>query len=221
MIYLIAILIYLLALTGIGIYKSRQVKTQSDFSVAGRSLSPWILVCTMLAAWIGTGSIVGNAGKTYESGLAALIIPIGSVIGMILLTRVAPRARNYEVFSVPEIIGSRYGMTARLLAVLALVIAYMVIVSYQFNAGGAVLHVILTNEAGESLVSLPWATVIAAAFIITYTILAGLMSLAYADIVTGIIITASLIVAFPILWGRAGGWRASSLASRRWASPST
>ena len=206
MIYLIAILIYLLALTGIGIYKSRQVKTQSDFSVAGRSLSPWILVCTMLAAWIGTGSIVGNAGKTYESGLAALIIPIGSVIGMILLTRVAPRARNYEVFSVPEIIGSRYGMTARLLAVLALVIAYMVIVSYQFNAGGAVLHVILTNEAGESLVSLPWATVIAAAFIITYTILAGLMSLAYADIVTGIIITASLIVAFPILWGRAGGW---------------
>ena len=62
MIYLVSILIYLLALTGIGIYKSRQVKTQADFAVAGRTLSPWILVCTMLAAWIGTGSIVGNAG---------------------------------------------------------------------------------------------------------------------------------------------------------------
>ena len=206
MIYLVAILIYLLTLTGVGIYKSRQVKTQADFSVAGRSLSPWILVCTMLAAWIGTGSIVGNAGKTYESGLAALIIPIGSVIGMILLTRVAPRARSYEVYSVPEIIGARYGMTARLLAVLALVIAYMVIVSYQFNAGGAVLHVILTNESGESLLSVQSATIIAAGFIITYTILAGLLSLAYTDIVTGIIITASLIVAFPLLWGRAGGW---------------
>lgn len=206
MVYLFAILAYLLALAGVGVYKSRQIKTQADFAVAGRSLSPWILVCTMLAAWIGTGSIVGNAGKTYESGLAAVIIPLGSVIGMILLTRVAPRARSYEVYSVPEIIGARYGMAARLLAVVSLVIAYMVIVSYQFNAGGAVLHVILTNESGESFLPLPWATVIAAAFIITYTILAGLMSLAYTDIVTGLIITGSLIVAFPILWGQAGGW---------------
>jgi Na+/proline symporter len=202
MIYLIAILIYLLVLTGIGIYKSRQVKTQADFSVAGRSLSPWILVCTMLAAWIGTGSIVGNAGMTYETGLAAVILPIGSVIGMMLLTRVAPRARNYEVYSVPEIIGSRYGQTARLLAMFALVLAYMVIVSYQFNALGAVLNAIL----GDSLVSLAQGTIIAAVAVVTYTILAGLLSLAYTDIVTGIIITVTLIIALPVLWLKAGGW---------------
>lgn len=206
MIYLIAILAYLLVLTGIGIYKSRQVKTQADFSVAGRSLSPWILVCTMLAAWIGTGSIVGNAGMTYQTGLAAVILPIGSVIGMMLLTRVAPRARNYEVYSVPEIIGSRYGQVARVLAVLALVMAYMVIVSYQFNALGAVLNAILTDKAGNALISERIGTVIAAVSIITYTILAGLLSLAYTDIVTGIIITVSLVVAFPVLWGQAGGW---------------
>ncbi len=206
MVYLVAILIYLFVLTGIGIYKSRQVKTQADFSVAGRSLAPWILVCTMLAVWIGTGSIVGNAGKTYETGLAALILPLGSVIGMFLLTRIAPRARSYEAYSVPEIIGSRYGQTARMLAVAALVIAYMVIVSYQFNAGGAVLEVILTDGTGQSLLSAKTATVIAAVFIITYTILAGLMSLAYADIVTGIVITVSLIIAFPVLWSKAGGF---------------
>jgi len=206
MVYLIAIFGYLFLLMGIGIYKSRHVKTQADFSVAGRTLSPWILVCTMLACWIGTGSIVGNAGKTYETGLAALILPVGSVIGMILLTQIAGRARSYEVYSVPEIIGTRYGQVARLLAVLALVTAYMVIVSYQFNAGGMVLEVILTDEAGNSLLSAGTATIIAAIFIITYTILAGLMSLAYTDIVTGIIITVTLIIAFPVVWFKAGGW---------------
>ena len=206
MIYLIAILAYLFALAGIGIYKSRQVRTAADFSVAGRTLSPWILVCTMLACWIGTGSIVGNAGKTYETGLAALILPVGSVIGMILLTRIAGRARSYEVYSVPEIIGNRYGQLARFLAVVALVTAYMVIVSYQFNAGGMVLDVILTDEAGKSMLPAGTTTIIAAIFIITYTILAGLMSVAYADIVTGIIITATLIIAFPVLWLKAGGW---------------
>ena len=36
-------------LIGIGIVKSRKVNTQSDFALAGRSLTPWILVGTMLA----------------------------------------------------------------------------------------------------------------------------------------------------------------------------
>ena len=206
MTYLIAIFIYLFGLTGIGIYKARQVKTQADFSVAGRTLSSWVLVCTMLACWIGTGSIVGNAGKTYETGLAALILPIGSVVGMIILTQIAGKARSYEVYSVPEIIGTRYGQAARLLAVIALVTAYMVIVSYQFNAGGMVLEVILSDEAGNPLLSAGITTIVAAVFIITYTILAGLMSLAYTDIVTGIVMTVTLIIALPVVWLKAGGW---------------
>jgi len=142
MTYLIAIFIYLLILAGIGIYKSRQVKTQEDFTVAGRTLSPWIMVCTMLAVWIGTGSIVGNAGKTYDVGMSALWLPCGTFIGMILLSFIATRARNIEALTVPEIIGKRFGGTARMLAVVALIVAYMVIVSYQFNAGGMVLEVI-------------------------------------------------------------------------------
>jgi Na+/proline symporter len=312
MIYLAAILVYLLGLTCIGVYKSRQVKTEADFAVAGRSLSPWILVCTMLAVWIGTGSIVGNAEQTYHTGAAALIIPLGTFLGLILLSLIAYKARSIEVTTVPEIIGARYGQAARFLAVVALVIAYMVIVSYQFNAGGAVLEVITgdkdpvplavgdtvtrrqltrgrvvftppanftgqtsvewTPVGGTSLryeidivppdriiaarqalveaeetnhvviksnnvsrlrVELPGhikeyrlsalpeigtlcvvepkltkekATIIAAVFIIGYTMSAGLMSLAYADIVTGTIITLSLFVAFPVLLFRAGSF---------------
>ncbi|MCH7557087.1 MAG: sodium:solute symporter family protein [Planctomycetes bacterium] len=322
MTYLIAIFVYLFVLAGIGIYKSRQVKTQEDFTVAGRSLSPWIMVCTMLSVWIGTGSIVGNAGKAYEVGMAAFFLPLGTFFGMILLSFIATRAREIEAISVPEIIGRRYNNTARLLAVIALVIAYMVIVSYQFNAGGMVLEVIAgkkekvalkvddiltkyhvskgyfhyappkdwtgtteikfyvkskgsdkwsetpeiftvkvvqpTEISGEKaqtsrlqnssvikentftrviikgydsgfkkrdgiyrLASIPkqgqiflhepvltaqTATIIAAVFIIAYTMLAGLMSLAFADILTGIIITVSLLIAFPVLLAKAGGF---------------
>jgi len=322
MTYLIAIFAYLFLLAGIGIYKSRQVKTQADFAVAGRTLSPWIMVCTMLAVWIGTGSIVGNAGKTYEVGMAAFFLPLGTFVGMILLSFIAARARNIEALSVPEIIGRRFGNTARLLAVVALVIAYMVIVSYQFNAGGMVLEVIAGKKEkvalrlGDSLTknqvrkgyfhyeppqdwtgtteikfnvkikdSDKWsqrpeifavkvvkpteiisekaqtshlkntsvikentftrviiegyddgfkkrdgiyrlaeipkegeiylhepvltahrATIIAAIFIIAYTMLAGLLSLAFADIVTGIIITVTLLIAFPVLLVKAGGF---------------
>jgi len=312
MIYFISILAYLFLLGGIGAWKSKQVKTEDDFAIAGRTLSPWIMVCTMLAVWIGTGSIVGNAEKTYETGMAALILPWGTFIGMILLSFIARRARNIEASSVPEIIGGRFGQGARALSVISLIIAYMVIVSYQFNAGGAVLEVITGKKApvalnagdtvtarqlargwviftpdkdwkGKVTFSLagddqsrveytvnvvsapeitdakeaigkdelrttvirqnnykrilyadqsltadtyrlsavpehgrlelqePWltrevATIIAATFIILFTVLAGLMSLAYADIVTGIIITLTLVITFPIYWFKAGGW---------------
>lgn len=201
MAYLSAILIYLLILTGIGIYKTGQVKTQQDFALAGRSLSPWVMVLTMLAVWIGTGSIVGNAEEAYRTGMAALIIPFGTFIGMILLSLIATRARNVEASSVPEIIGSRFGQVARFLAVIALIIAYMVIVSYQFNAGGAVIEVIT-----DSFVTKETATLIAAIFIIAYTMLAGLKSLASMDILTGTIITVSLLIAFPVLLIKAGGF---------------
>ncbi|MCG8699711.1 MAG: sodium:solute symporter family protein, partial [Bacteroidales bacterium] len=181
------------------------VKGQEDFAVAGRSLSPWIMVMTMLAVWIGTGSIVGNAEQAYNTGKAALIIPLGTFLGMILLSTIASRARNIEASSVPEIIGGRFGSAARLLSVIALIIAYMVIVSYQFNAGGAVLEVITAGPDGPAITK-ETATLVAAAFIILYTMLAGLMSLAYTDIVTGSIITLSLVVAFPILLVKAGGF---------------
>lgn len=317
MVYFVSIFVYLIILAIIGIVKSRQVKNQDDFAIAGRTLSPWIMVCTMLAVWIGTGSIVGNAEITYKTGMAVLIIPVSVFIGMILLSMIAAQARNIEAGSVPEIIGGRFGQAARSLAVISLIIAYMVIVSYQFNAGGAVLEVItgykepvplkvgdvvtgnqlkkkrvvFTSEkdqqgsfefgfiaqessAGSStlqvscrvdvvsseqieeakalaekarnhfaikqghymrivpdtdlkkkdryviteapkegrfelvepILTAQMATIIAACFIIAYTMLAGLMSLAYTDIVTGTVITLTLLITFPIYWFKAGGW---------------
>jgi SSS family solute:Na+ symporter len=105
-----------------------------------------MIVCTMLAVWIATGSIVGNAEQTYEAGMAAFLLPVGTLAGMILLSFIATRARNVEANTVPEIIERRFGPAARNLSMISLVVAYMVIVSYQFNAGGAVLEVIVGDK---------------------------------------------------------------------------
>jgi SSS family transporter len=206
MIHLVVILLYLFTLIGIGMYKAGKIKTQSDFAVAGRSLTPWVLVGTMLATWMGTGSILGNAGKTYDTGMAALILPLGSILGIVLLTKIAGKVRAFEKFTVPEILGDRFGPSARMLSVIALVIAYMVIVSYQFNAGGAVLNTVLMDETGNSLISIQTGTIIAAIFIIAYTMLAGLVSVAYTDVANGIIIIFSFVIAIPIFLAQAGGF---------------
>jgi SSS family solute:Na+ symporter len=203
---LIIVATYLILLLGVGVWKAYRVKTHEDFALAGRSLPPWILVGTMLATWIGTGSILGNAGKAYEIGFSALILPLGGVLGIALLTRVAGSVRNLKAYTVPEIIYDRFGAGARNLTVIALVLAYLVIVSYQYNAGGAVLQTIFNGENGQAYLSLQNATAIAAIFIVLYTVLAGLLSVVYTDVGNGIIMTIVLIIAFPILWIKAGGW---------------
>lgn len=200
------IILYFLLLLGVGGWKAFKIKTQSDFALAGRSLNPWILVGTMLATWIGTGSILGNAGKAYEVGFAALVLPLGGVMGIILLTRVASKVRGLDSFTVPDIIYQRFGSGPRNLTIIALVLAYMVIVSYQYNAGGAVLHTIFNGESGNFYLSLETATLIAAIVIVLYTVLAGLLSVVYTDVGNGIIMTIVLVIAFPILWIKAGGW---------------
>src|SRR5256885_12574762 len=91
-IYFWTIVAYMVFLIGVGALRSRGVENQEDFSVAGRQLGTFVLFGTMLATWIGTGSIFGNAGKTYEVGLAAWILPLGGLAGILRLSFFAAAA---------------------------------------------------------------------------------------------------------------------------------
>ncbi len=50
------------------------------------------------------------------------------------------------------------------------------------------------------------AVILAALFVIAYTALAGMISVAYTDVVNGAIMLVGFLVAFPMLWSRAGGF---------------
>ena len=60
--YLIVIIVYSVAMVGIGFLLTKKVTGAVDFFTAGRSLSGRMLFTTLLAANIGAGSTVGVAG---------------------------------------------------------------------------------------------------------------------------------------------------------------
>src|SRR4030067_765176 len=136
MIYFWTIIIYLLLLVAVGFYKSGQVKTQEDFMVAGRRLSGKVLVGTLLATWIGSGSIIGAAGLAYRKGFSALWFDAGVWIAIIVLYLIAGRVRKFAQFTVPDMLEARYNVAARVLGSLVTIIAYTAIVSYQFKTAG-------------------------------------------------------------------------------------
>jgi SSS family solute:Na+ symporter len=202
MIYVITLSFVVVLLVSITVYKFTQVTTQTDFMVAGRKLSWPVLVFTLLSSWIGAGSLLGGSENAYKHGFAALWQPAGGWLGLLLIAAIAGRARHFAQFTVPDLLEARYNSAARVLATVAIVISYVVITSYQFIGGGDILHLIFPSIASE--VGL-W---IMAAFVIFFTAMAGMASIAYLDLVIGSAVTLTVIVAVPILLHTAGGWGA-------------
>ena len=124
MTYLVSILIYLSILVLVGIYKAKSVKDSEDFMVAGRTLPWYILVGTLLATWMGSGSLFSGAGLGYRNGLAGLWSSGGAWLGIALIYFISRRIRNFGKVTVPDIFEARYGKAPAILATITTVIAY-------------------------------------------------------------------------------------------------
>jgi SSS family solute:Na+ symporter/sodium/proline symporter len=199
MTYFWFILAYLFFLIIVGAYRSRMVKNQADFMVAGRRLSAKVLVGTLLATWIGSGSIIASAGLAYKKGFPALWFDAGVWVAIVILYLVAGRVRRFAQYTVPDILEARYNQYARILGAITTIVAYTAIASYQFRAGGMVLNIVTGIPVDQGII-------ITALFVIGYTVLAGMISVAYTDVVNGIVMIIGIAFAIPFLINHAGGW---------------
>ena len=199
--YVVVLAIIVVALLSVAIYRTSRVKTKADYLVAGRSLPAVVLVLTLLTSWIGAGSLFAGAENAYKNGFAALWQPAGGWLGLFLIYFIAPRARKFAQFTLPDLLEARYNQTARVLGTFAILFAYVGITSYQFKGGGDVLHLIFPHEVTPEL-----GTFIIASFVIVTTALAGMSSVAYMDVAIGSLVTTICVIATPYLLAKAGGW---------------
>jgi len=200
MAYLLTIFTYLLFLSYIGLRLTRRLKKKEDFLVAGRTLTAPVLVGTLLATWIGSGDIFSVSDLSYNHGYSSLIGSAGGWIGIIIVYFIAGRVRRFAQFTVPDILEARYNKWARILATFTTIIAYVTIVSYQFRGGGWVLNIITDGK-----IPIETGIIIVAVFVILYTMLAGMISVAYLDIFNGLIMITGIFLALPFLIHQAGG----------------
>ena len=184
----------------VAVQRSLGVRSQADFLVAGRKLTWPVLVFTLLSSWIGAGSLFAGGENAYRNGFAALWQPAGGWCGLVVIALIAGRARRFAQFTIPDLLETRYNATARVLATIAIVISYTMITSYQFKAGGDILHLIFPSVEKTT------GMYIIAAFVISATALAGMASVAYLDLIIGLLVTCISLVALPLLLERAGGW---------------
>ncbi len=190
-----------LTLLTVSLTRLGKVKTRADYLVAGRSLPAFVLVFTLLSSWIGSGSLLGGAENAYKHGFAALWQGGGGWAGLFLIYFIAPRARKFAQYTIPDLLEARYNQTARVLGVIAILFCYTAVTSYQFVGGGDILHLIFPD-----LITADLGKYIIAAFVIVFTAIAGMASVAYMDVAIGLLATFTMLLALPIIAHRAGGW---------------
>src|SRR6202034_1294722 len=205
--YAIELVVIILGLLTVSLTRLRSVKTKADFLVAGRSLPAFVLIFTLLSSWIGSGSLLGGAENAYKHGFAALWQAAGGWFGLLLIYFIAPKARQFAKFTIPDLLEARYNQTARVLGVIATLFAFTAITSYQLIGGGDILHLVfpamITADLGKYLI---------AVFVIVFTAIAGMASVAYMDVVIGLLAAGTLTLSLPFVLHAARGWGAVTQA---------
>lgn len=198
-----ALLAYLVFLTALGFGLGRRVSKTSDFFVAGRSLSPFLLFGTVLAANIGAGSTVGAAGLGYRDGLAAWWWVGSAGIGTLLLALwVGPRmwriAKEHELLTVGDYLEFRFGPSVRGTVSTLLWVGTLAILAGQLIAMAEIVQVV----AG-----LPrWAGAVMGAIVMTiYFAAGGLLSSVWVNLVQLVVLFVGFLVALPMAVSGAGG----------------
>ena len=199
-IYLYIILAYLLVLTAFNFIRTRKIKSQEDFMVAGRSLKWQVMVFTLICTWIGSGTFIAGAEFASKAGFSALWLAAGAWVGIIIIYFLAAKIHTFGQYTIGDILEVRYGPVARIFGAIALIMSFTAIVSYQFVAGGFILNVVTDGKISDSV-----GIYIAAAFVILFTTLGGMVAIAYTDLPNGIIIVLACLLAVPFVYFAAGG----------------
>jgi SSS family solute:Na+ symporter len=194
------ILLYVVALLGVAIWKSRATKTHDDFVVAGRAVPVPLLVGTLVCTWIGSGSLFGGAGLAYRTGIAELWFSFGAWVGLLAVYFLAGRVRRIAQYTVPDLLEQRYNAAARVLGTLAIILAYVTIAAYQFRGGGWILSIVTDGR-----ISPVAGMYLTAATIVAFTAFAGMVSIVTVDIFNGVLITLGVLVALPYTVWQLGG----------------
>ena len=149
----------------------------SDFYVAGGGITPIQNGMAIGADWMSAASFISMAGLIAFLGYGGSVFLMGWTGGYVLLAMLlAPYMRKHGKFTVPEFIADRYySKTARIVAVVCLIIASLTYIIGQMKGVGVAFSRFLEVDYGLGLA-------IGMAVVWFYAVLGGMKGITYTQI---------------------------------------
>jgi solute:Na+ symporter, SSS family len=212
---LLVLSVYVVLQVAVGLYFARRVRGAGDFFVAGRGLTPGLLLASLVAANIGAGSTVGATGLGYRDGLSAWWWVGSAGLGTLVLAfLVGPRIRRiaaeHDLRTVGDFLEHRYGRAVRGVVAVLLWGGTLAILTGQLVAAGKILHVVtgLPPAVGS---------ILGGAAMTIYFTAGGLLGSAWVNALQLVVEVGTFLLLLPFALAGAGGW--PSVVSRAPADP--
>ena len=161
----------------IGIAIWARAGSTKEFYVAGAGIHPVANGMATAADWMSAASFIGMAGMIAFLGYGGSVFLMGWTGGFVLLAMLlAPYLRKYGKFTVPEFIGERfYSRTARIVAVICLIVASVTYVIGQMKGIGVAFSRFLEVDYNTGLL-------VGMVIVFFYAVLGGMKGITYTQI---------------------------------------
>ena len=206
---LIAMVIYMAAVIGIGLWYARRAnKSSEEYFLGGRSLGPWVTAMSAEASDMSGWLLMGLPGVAYWCGLAdafwtALGLAVGTYFNWLIVSK---RLRRYSVragnaITLPEFFSNRFRenkKTIMMIAAAFILIFFTVYASSCFVTCGKLFSTLF----GAPYVSM---MILGALFVLLYTMLGGFLAESASDFMQAIVMIVALTVIVVLGTAQAGG----------------
>lgn len=195
-----AVALYIAIVCAIGLRQYRKTASEEGFLVAGRSLGPVVGGATLMANQVSAGATIGMVGFHYYSGISyAWTWPLVWIGWLVCALFVAPKMRGLAGVTLPDYFAARFdSKAARGIAAVFILVAYTVMLSAQYQAGG----LLFTLVGGMSYTK---AVLLVAGVTTVYTFLGGMYSNAYVGVLKAAMLIGCYVIAVPFLIRHVGG----------------
>lgn len=231
--HLLAMVVYMLAVLGIGLYFARRANKNAEaYFLGGRSLGPWVAAFSAEASDMSGWLLMGLPGLAYWTGLAdagwtAIGLFVGTYLNWLIVSR---RLRRYsvrvEAITVPGFFSKRFHEKKKLILSIAslFIIVFFTVYAGQCLASCGKLFMNLLGMGYHEMM------IVAAIFVLVYTFLGGFLAESASDFMQAVVMIVTLVAVFVLAVVNAGGWGAVMENARsfdgflslvRTASPST
>ncbi|MCS1350697.1 sodium:solute symporter family protein [Mechercharimyces sp. CAU 1602] len=193
------VIYYIGAVTG-----GEQSDDLKDMMLAGRNMPLWVAMFTMAATWVGGGYITGTAEYAYSSGIVWVQAPWGYALSLIIGgIFYARKMRRYEFTTMLDPLEARFGKRVTGVLFIPALAGEIFWSAAILTALGTAFGTILGLDVTTSII-------LSAAIAIAYTVVGGLWSVAYTDVVQLLLIVIGLVLVIPFALSNVdGGWGAT------------
>ncbi len=206
---LIAMVLYIGVVVGIGLYYAKRANESSDnYLIGGRSLGTWVTAMGAEASDMSGWLLMGLPGVAYWSGLSdAVWTAIGLAVGTYLnWLFVAKRLRQYsheagDAITIPDFLSNRFKENKKVIMTIA---ALFILIFFSVYAASCFVTVgkLFSTLFGSKYITM---MIIGALFVVFYTYIGGFLAESASDFMQGIVMIIALTVVLITGVSHAGG----------------